>query len=53
MGKELTDLDDRIKTLTKRLTSMEESYYTKFNAMEQAINKLNSQSSSITNLLSQ
>lgn len=52
MGKELTDLDDRIKTLTKRLTSMEESYYTKFNVMEQAINKLNSQTSSITNLLS-
>ncbi|MBP1907227.1 flagellar hook-associated protein 2 [Paenibacillus turicensis] len=52
MGKELTDLDDRIKALTKRLTSMEESYYTKFNAMEQAINKLNSQTSSITNLLS-
>ncbi|WP_018749978.1 flagellar filament capping protein FliD [Paenibacillus sanguinis] len=53
MGKELTDMEDRIANLAKKLTAMENNYYTKFNAMEQAINKLNSQSASITNLLAQ
>lgn len=53
MGKQLTDLNQRIKDMQKKLTAMETSYYTKFSAMETAINRLNSQSSSITNLLSQ
>lgn len=53
MGKELIDMEDRITTLAKKLTVMENNYYTKFNAMEQAINKLNAQSTSITNMLAQ
>lgn len=53
MGKQLTDLNQRISDMQKKLTDIEKSYYTKFTAMEQAINKLNSQTSSITNLLSQ
>ncbi|MFC7678558.1 flagellar filament capping protein FliD [Paenibacillus sp. GCM10028914] len=48
LGKELTDLNDRISTLTKRLTQIENNYYTQFTAMETAINKLNSQSASLS-----
>lgn len=48
LGKELTDLNDRISTLTKRLTQIENNFYTQFTAMETAINKLNSQSASLS-----
>lgn len=49
MGKELTSLKDNIKVMTKKLTEMEKKYYTQFNAMETAMNKLNSQSASLAN----
>lgn len=47
MGKELTDLKSRISDLTRRLTDMETRYYTQFSAMENALNKMNSQSASL------
>ncbi|WMT40660.1 flagellar filament capping protein FliD [Paenibacillus sp. D2_2] len=53
MGKELKSVNDRISDLQKKLTTLESKYYSQFTAMETAINKMNSQSSSITNLLSQ
>jgi len=53
MGKELKDVNQRIYNLQKKLTDMETRYYSQFTAMENAINQLNSQSTSITNLLSQ
>lgn len=53
MGKELRTLNTRISELTKKMVTLETNYYNKFTAMETAINKLNSQSASITNLLSQ
>lgn len=53
MGKELKDVNNRISSLQKRLTTLESKYYSQFTAMETAINKMNSQSSSITSLLSQ
>lgn len=53
MGKELKDVSQRIYNLQKKLTTMESRYYSQFTAMENAINQLNSQSTSITNLLSQ
>jgi flagellar hook-associated protein 2 len=53
MGKELKDLNERISALQKKLTTMESNYYSQFTAMENAINQLNSQSLSITSLLSQ
>lgn len=53
MGKELTDLKDRISTLSKKLTQIENNYYTQFTAMEKAINKLNSQSASLAGFMGQ
>jgi flagellar hook-associated protein 2 len=53
MGKELTDLNDRISTLAKKLTQIENNYYTQFTAMEKAINRLNSQSASLAGFMGQ
>lgn len=47
MGKRLTDYNTRISNLQTRLTTMETNYYKQFTAMEQAMSKYNSQSSSI------
>lgn len=44
MGKELKDLDQRIKESEKKMIKYENQYYRQFTAMEQAINKYNSQS---------
>lgn len=53
MGKELTDLNDRISTLAQRLTQMENTYYSQFTAMEKAINQLNAQSASLASFMGQ
>ncbi len=45
MYKELKDYNTRIDTLTDRLADLEDRYYTQFDAMETALNQLNSQSS--------
>ncbi|KOR76292.1 flagellar filament capping protein FliD [Paenibacillus solani] len=53
MGKELTDLNSRISTLAKKLTQIENNYYTQFTAMEKAINRMNSQSASLAGFMGQ
>lgn len=53
MGKELKDVNDRISALQKKLTALESKYYNQFTAMEKAVNRMNAQSMSITNMLSQ
>lgn len=52
MGKQLKDYTTRITNLTSRLDDMEKRYYAQFTAMEQSISKFNSQSTSLTGLLS-
>lgn len=52
MGEQLSSLDRRISDLTSRLTMIETNYYKKFTAMETAISKYNSTSSSLTSMLS-
>lgn len=53
LAKEASSLDDRIKNLTDRLNTQEQSLWTKFNAMESALQKLNTQSSWLTQQLGQ
>ena len=43
-GKKLRYLDNQVAEWDKRLTQMEERYYNQFTAMENALNRLNSQS---------
>jgi flagellar hook-associated protein 2 len=45
VGKEISDIDDRIDTLEDRLVDKENQYYTRFSALETAISKMNTQSS--------
>ncbi|WP_017815467.1 flagellar filament capping protein FliD [Paenibacillus shenyangensis] len=51
MAKELTDYNTRINALTSRLNDVESRYYKQFSAMESALSKLNSQSSSLAGYL--
>lgn len=44
IGRQLDDLDDRIERFEDRLADLETRYYSQFTAMEQAIQKANSQS---------
>ena len=46
-------LTNDIKKQEERVTDMEDSYYSKFTAMEKALTKLNSQSSSFASMLGQ
>jgi len=48
IGKRMLDIDERIERLQDRLVSIEERYWRQFTAMEEAINKANSQSSLFT-----
>jgi flagellar hook-associated protein 2 len=48
MGRLLKDYNSRIETMTDRLTDMETRYYKQFTAMETAMTKYNSQSSSLS-----
>ncbi|MNO27509.1 Flagellar hook-associated protein 2 [compost metagenome] len=52
MGLELTSYEKRIADLTDRLTMKENQFYKQFTAMETAMNKYNSASSSLTSMLS-
>lgn len=52
MGDQLRGFDTQITEMNRRLTLMETRYYTQFSAMETAINKFNSTSSSLTSMLS-
>ena len=52
LGKKINDYTKRMSEMNRRLTEMENSYYTKFSRMETALTKLNSQSSWLTQQLS-
>lgn len=51
MGRMLKDYNSRIDAMTDRLTDMETRYYKQFTAMETAMSKYNSQSSSLSSYL--
>lgn len=51
LGKQLERLKESIKKQQERLEMLEDRYYSQFAAMEEAISNMNSQSSSIMNLL--
>lgn len=53
IGRELDDIDDRIDRFEDRLTEIEDRYYSQFTAMEQAIQKANSQMSYLSQYFSQ
>lgn len=50
MGTQLTGMDRRISDWNSRLNTIETNYYKKFTAMETAISKYNSQSTSLSSL---
>ncbi|GIP51606.1 flagellar filament capping protein FliD [Paenibacillus vini] len=52
IGDQLSDLDDRISEMNRKLTMIETRYYKQFTAMETAMNKYNSTSSSLFSMLS-
>lgn len=52
IGKQIRDFDNRIADLNSRLTMKENRYYQQFTAMETAMNKYNSISSSLFSALS-
>ncbi len=51
-SKKISDIEDTIYTLEEKLTNEQDRYWTKFTAMETALQSLNSQSSWITQMLS-
>ncbi|OBR63553.1 hypothetical protein A7K91_06260 [Paenibacillus oryzae] len=51
LGTEKRQINDRITNLNRQLLALETQYYKKFTAMESAINKFNSQSSSLSGFL--
>ena len=52
MAQEYSDYTETIKKWEEKVEDMEDSYYKKFAAMESALASLQSQSSSLTSLLS-
>ncbi len=52
MQREYDDYSSKIKEQEKRLTSLEDRYYSQFSAMEVAISKLNSTQSAVSSLFS-
>lgn len=52
IGEQLKDFDKRIEDVNRRLTLIENRYYKQFTAMETAMNKYNSISSSLTSMSS-
>ena len=51
LDESISDYEDKIYELQRRLADKEESYWKKFSAMEVALNKMNSQSSWISQQL--
>lgn len=51
MDKELEDIEDRMREWEDRLASMEDRYYKQFAAMEQAIQKMQSQTASFSSMM--
>jgi len=52
LGKDITRLEESISATEERLQKLEERYYKQFTAMEQAIQKMNSQSMWLTQMFS-
>jgi flagellar hook-associated protein 2 len=52
LGKKITEYDEQISEWETRLQDIEDRYYKQFTAMETALNKLNQQSSYLTQMLS-
>ena len=50
LAKELKSLDSRIDTTNSRISAMQERYYKQFDALETMMQRLNSQSSWISQL---
>ncbi|MEW4372675.1 flagellar filament capping protein FliD [Paenibacillus kandeliae] len=48
LSRQITAMDDKISDFKEFMTRIENSYYTKFTAMESAVNKYNSMSSSLS-----
>jgi flagellar hook-associated protein 2 len=53
IGKDIKDIDKRADALSRRLESLETRYYKQFTAMESYINKMNSQSTWLSQQFSQ
>ncbi|MFY7870685.1 MAG: flagellar filament capping protein FliD, partial [Exiguobacterium sp.] len=51
MGREMTQMDTRIKRLNDLLIDKENAYYRRFAAMETAMNQANSQAASLQQFL--
>lgn len=51
LGRELSTIDTRIERLNRQLISKENAYYSRFAAMEQAMNQANSQAASLQQFL--
>lgn len=51
IDKQIDDYEDRIEQLENKLSVTEDRYYRQFTAMEQAIQKMNSQSASLASML--
>lgn len=51
LGKQLSEIGERIDTVQERLTQEEDRLWNQFTAMEQALSKLNSQSSYLSSIL--
>ncbi|TWH45237.1 flagellar filament capping protein FliD [Sporomusa sp. KB1] len=51
LGKQYKEYTTQLTALNKKLIAMENQYYTKFNAMEEALSKISQQSSYVTSLL--
>lgn len=52
MGNQLSEIEKRITDMNRRLSMIENRYYRQFTAMETAMNKYNSTSSSLASMLS-
>ena len=52
VGKQIKDANDRITTMEDHLEDVEDRYYKKFSAMEEALSKLNQQSAWLTQMFS-
>lgn len=53
LAKQLTDYNERLNSMTDQLEMIQERYYRQFDAMETAINRMNSQSSWLSQQLGQ
>lgn len=51
LANEIRDYNSQVNTLGKQLNVMEDNYYNRFNAMEEALNRINQQSNWLTSQL--